>query len=154
MAGFFSPIYYYCKQLSRNYDSVHNPGLNHHYNDSFGNLIFDFVFVAVCLVNIKSVLHTNMSCLCHSSMQGGKKSLRFPLSSGFIKPKWVFLKYKRVIKNKGLDPSGSKLAIWPGLALRSGSRFASLLPPSSFCKLLCISNCCIHLINEPGCASS
>lgn len=51
-------------------DLVHNLGLNHHFNDSLGNLIFEFVLVALCLFNKKPVLHTNTPATCSSSSHG------------------------------------------------------------------------------------
>lgn len=58
-------------------DSVRNLGLNHHYDDSFGNLIFELASLVVCLLNTKPAFHTNPPNVCRSSAHEGKGAQKF-----------------------------------------------------------------------------
>lgn len=72
------PICYSSKYLpKKSGDSVRNLGLNHHYDDSFGNLIFELASLVVCLLNTKPAFHTNPPNVCRSSAHEGKGAQKF-----------------------------------------------------------------------------
>lgn len=64
--------------------SVYNLGLNHHYTDSLGDLIFEFAFVAVCLFNKTPVLHTNTPVRTQACCMEQEGSQGFSVSSRFL----------------------------------------------------------------------